>query len=1159
MRTINAPGVEIKEIDKSGYAPAMTGSKCLVMGYSDKGTPYEPMQFTSKAAWQIFYGEPDNEAERYFYNACAEVINQNGVLNCARIPYDNKSKDRMVGFKFKVSTAASENPTAGEYLQQYPVKAWVDHDSDFEQDALRYVFDNKCLREIDGVIENGLERDEEISRFYNAAIKAFNETYDLDEDYARYTIDYYKVDIKESEKLQKRFLSRNEAIEYLDTFRGVIRQGNYRYEVGDVDGNYLSDCPCILRDNGDWIAQPLYCVYNKEATVLSAYSGKSFSSDTIGDLVSAANELKEYSISAYYPINNIERLYLAVEAIYSNASNKEDVIAKIKSGAPQIDDIVGYLRRISGEEYKLSDIGETEIINGGYLTQRLIDLQEQMTSIVAMDIYNEHGDEYKFNVPLYTKVSKWRDGANNEYLFNTNVSALYNDEKLNLRGRKDSNGITISSLYEEELWELYKDKNLGQIIRYNQDKDNIDINSWENKIDSWEKMLTVFKQEAGIKFEKLFSFDKVLSGDSGTTHDNAYGVYQERVHDDCPYYRMSDLDPNLHDYLTITPSLLPVACDLTAIDEYRTGESKVAANTFWIFDKTCATLNKIPEDHRKDEECECIGIFPVITTVANALYAQSLIQVDDDEVIDYETVTGVITKSRDDAVADVLCCNTFISSDVSMKFSQNDKVEGDTGVIDTISRDANGYFSSIQMNPSGTGIDMENAKKIGVVVYKAYLDASEGNKVSFTPVESFCGSLDKKAKNPNTGVSTFIDDIVNKNSDYIYFFSNCFASTAARKTYDETVDFFICKPSTTGMLGWFAKETKEEIALTGLYQGMEKVFTKLQDINERDIDIVCDAGLANIAQYLKSIYGGSGSHAYDLDATDDDGNPLIKGWTCKSISDVNAWKTVEFKFDNFCKNVRKDCMFIADGPRPLVLQGQKKIIRDSKPSNTIDANIIPYVKYITGLNTNYGAGYCDWYLITDEFTGDEFWCPPSIKAMGVYINTDVNFNYWDAPAGLNRGVVQALDCSFSPTIKQAGSIYEKNWNYSINYPNDGIVLEGQKTFQVKPSAFDRVNVRRLFLRLERQTYKVARYFVYEGNTAYTRQRLVDTLDPIFYQAKVGGGLYDYKIICDESINTPNVIDNNELRVKIGLKPVKTAEFILIDFIALATGGSFSEM
>ena len=101
-------------------------------------------------------------------------------------------------------------------------------------------------------------------------------------------------------------------------------------------------------------------------------------------------------------------------------------------------------------------------------------------------------------------------------------------------------------------------------------------------------------------------------------------------------------------------------------------------------------------------------------------------------------------------------------------------------------------------------------------------------------------------------------------------------------------------------------------------------------------------------------------------------------------------------------------------------------------------------------------------------------------------------------------------------------------------------------------------MRRLFLRLERAAYKVARYFVYEGNTAYTRQRLVDALDPYFKQAMVGGGIYDYKIKCDETNNTDFTIDNNELHVAIGIKPVKTAEFIMLDFVCLRTGGSWTE-
>lgn len=102
IRLLDAPGIEIHEIDKSQYTPSMIGTKCFVAGFATKGEPYVPMQFTSKTAWQTYYGEPDNEAERYFYNACSEVINQNGVLYCARLPYDNESLDRMVAYKYKV-------------------------------------------------------------------------------------------------------------------------------------------------------------------------------------------------------------------------------------------------------------------------------------------------------------------------------------------------------------------------------------------------------------------------------------------------------------------------------------------------------------------------------------------------------------------------------------------------------------------------------------------------------------------------------------------------------------------------------------------------------------------------------------------------------------------------------------------------------------------------------------------------------------------------------------------------------------------------------------------------------------------------------------------------------------------------------------------------
>ena len=826
-----------------------------------------------------------------------------------------------------------------------------------------------------------------------------------------------------------------------------------------------------------------------------------------------------------------------------------------------------------------------------------------------------------------------------------------------------------------------------------------------------------------------------------------------------PFWEVYKADRTVDNVMAIEPASNPYLMDLSAVDELRTEESRAPLNSFIIADVSFNTYGKIQEDVRKKEKREMIGVMPVVTTAANAMYAQKLIEVARENVIGYETIgdvqtidvakdldivsrfkefadyrpntmltsdAAVLLNTRDyykyvatlpyritelcsyedpsvDAAAVLSDIQAFlddgankavpgswngqyVSSESSVglsvefsylrQFEQNElcdyfiehaddkdrplgedlfnaeylpkygwhNPDGDDAVPDTLSREANDMFPSIAYD--GEHFDRAHLKKIGIVVYQMFLDPAEGNKISFQMVEAYAGSLCKDDKDPNTGVTTFIDTIVNSQSRYINVFSNCFSSPAKKKEYQKDLDMLVVQPGsshgdqveaviekvkdfpktidmladalgldkfstnivkdiaenvetikkevldgafssddddeattlkelkdelleicekvkvfgsvTTPSLGFYEAMTREDISISkSLFDGMNKCFEKAEDINQFDIDIVPDAGLANIASYLKALYGDKG--AYDLQVVDDLGNSMLGLWRCDSNSPaVKTWKTIEQKLDNFCKNIRKDCMFIADGPRPLVLAGQKKIVRSTKPANTIDANIVPNLKYITGLNTSYGACYVDWFEQADDYSGDFFWCPPSIKAMGVYVNTDVNFNYWDAPAGLNRGVIAATDVAFSPTLKQAGMFYEKNFNYAINYPQDGIVLEGQKTLQVKPSAFDRVNVRRLFLRLERAAWRVSRYFVYEGNTAYTRQRLVDALDPYFNQAKVGGGIYDYKIKCDEENNTDFVIDNNELRVSIGIKPVKTAEFILLDFVCLRTGGSWTE-
>lgn len=195
-------------------------------------------------------------------------------------------------------------------------------------------------------------------------------------------------------------------------------------------------------------------------------------------------------------------------------------------------------------------------------------------------------------------------------------------------------------------------------------------------------------------------------------------------------------------------------------------------------------------------------------------------------------------------------------------------------------------------------------------------------------------------------------------------------------------------------------------------------------------------------------------------------------------------------------------MFVADAPRSLVLVGNEKRVRETSHTATVAKQILPKLRYISGIvNSSYGAGYLNWFKATNQYNGELFWCPPSIKAMGVYLYTDARANYWNAPAGLNRGrISDVYDLSFNPTDSEQDEIYTNTWNYAVNYPMNGIILEGQKTFQRDKTAFDRVNVRRLFLTLEKAVRRRSRYFVYENITDYMMTRFVDTMDPLFREA-----------------------------------------------------------
>ena len=177
---------------------------------------------------------------------------------------------------------------------------------------------------------------------------------------------------------------------------------------------------------------------------------------------------------------------------------------------------------------------------------------------------------------------------------------------------------------------------------------------------------------------------------------------------------------------------------------------------------------------------------------------------------------------------------------------------------------------------------------------------------------------------------------------------------------------------------------------------------------------------------------------------------------------------------------------------------------------------------------------------------------------GIYVANDTNAAEWWAPAGLNRGgITGAVSVLNRLTHAERDELYEGKINPIASFPGEGIVAFGQKTLQEASSALDRINVRRLLIKVKKYIASTSRYLVFEQNTSQTRAKFINTVNPYLEGIQQRQGLYSFKVVMDESNNTPDIIDRNILKGAIYLQPTRTAEFIVLDFNILPTGASFS--
>jgi hypothetical protein len=218
-----------------------------------------------------------------------------------------------------------------------------------------------------------------------------------------------------------------------------------------------------------------------------------------------------------------------------------------------------------------------------------------------------------------------------------------------------------------------------------------------------------------------------------------------------------------------------------------------------------------------------------------------------------------------------------------------------------------------------------------------------------------------------------------------------------------------------------------------------------------------------------------------------------------------------------------------------------------------------------GLNTSYGCAYYPWVKIYDEINDKQVWVPPSVVALGTFASTQARSELWFAPAGFTRGGLTegsaglpVLGVSQRLSSKDRDDLYENNINPIAQFPAEGIVIFGQKTLQVTPSALDRINVRRLMVFLKKQISIIASRLIFDQNVQATWNRFRGQVEPFLEGVKARLGLVDFRVILDDTTTTPELIDRNIMYAKIFLKPARSLVFIAIDFVITNSGASFDD-
>jgi len=371
-----------------------------------------------------------------------------------------------------------------------------------------------------------------------------------------------------------------------------------------------------------------------------------------------------------------------------------------------------------------------------------------------------------------------------------------------------------------------------------------------------------------------------------------------------------------------------------------------------------------------------------------------------------------------------------------------------------------------------------------------------------TIIETFEGlSRATNAKSPD-GATLYYKDVINQNSQYVWLVnhrSNADANTALNITTSTNT-----KPFTGAFVGGTDGKDETSCAISML------------------------------------------TNAYDLFASAEevDVSLILQG---KARGGTNGEQLGNYIIDNICES-RKDCVAFISPDRADVVSN---IGQESDDLVTFRNST---------RSTSYGVLDSGYKYQYDKYNDVYRYIPLNGDMAGLTVRTDETRDPWWSPAGFNRGQIKnIIKLAYNPNKANRDVLYKANINPVVTFPGQGTVLFGDKTMLSKPSAFDRINVRRLFIVLEKAIATAAKFTLFEFNDDFTRAQFRNLVEPFLRDVQGRRGIYDFKVVCDETNNTGEVIDRNEFVGDIYIKPARSINFIQLNFVAVRTGVEFSEV